>query len=154
MALESWPLPGEQGFPLNAFYGKFDRKPPKRLWLNLNLLQQPFPFSGKAKGSETGELKSYLTQVLFWCPAHQHTIWLLDWIGDKCLFFFKTCIHLKKIQLLAKFLACLPDPTGDWQPPGGEGFLTRPRSPGARWCHMIVEKMATMYFANTLKLFV
>jgi len=40
MALESWPLPGEQGFPLNAFYGK-------------------------AKGSETGELKSYLTQVLY-----------------------------------------------------------------------------------------
>jgi len=38
MALESWPLPGEQGFPLNAFYGK-------------------------AKGSETGELKSYLTQI-------------------------------------------------------------------------------------------
>ena len=26
MALESWPLPGEPGFPLNAFYGKFDEK--------------------------------------------------------------------------------------------------------------------------------
>merc|ERR1712004_72268 len=38
MALESWPLPGEPGFPLNAFYGK-------------------------SKGGEVAELKNYLTQI-------------------------------------------------------------------------------------------
>ena len=35
MALESWPLPGEPGFPLNAFYGKFDKKTYKNIGLSL-----------------------------------------------------------------------------------------------------------------------
>ena len=36
MALESWPLPGEPGFPLNAFYGKFDEKTYKSICLLLS----------------------------------------------------------------------------------------------------------------------
>ena len=57
MALESWPLLGESGFPLNAFYGKCHRK-------NKGNKTAIDLFSGKSKGSETGELKNYLTQVL------------------------------------------------------------------------------------------
>ena len=71
MALESWPLPGEPGFPLNAFYGKFDET-----YKNIFLLLLSYPallghlacgnffFSGKSKGGEAAELKNYLTQVV------------------------------------------------------------------------------------------
>ena len=48
MALESWPLPGEPGFPLNAFYGKFDEKTFKNICLLL--LSYPALLGHPARG--------------------------------------------------------------------------------------------------------
>ena len=48
MALESWPLPGEPGFPLNAFYGKFDKKTYKNI--GLSLLPYPALLGHPARG--------------------------------------------------------------------------------------------------------
>ena len=48
MALESWPLPGEPGFPLNAFYGKFDEKTYKNICLLL--LSYPAHLGHLARG--------------------------------------------------------------------------------------------------------
>ena len=49
MALESWPLPGEPGFPLNAFYGKFDEKTYKNIRLFI-LLSYPALLDHLARG--------------------------------------------------------------------------------------------------------
>ena len=49
MALESWPLPGEPGFPLNAFYGKFDEKTYKNIRLFI-LLSYPALLGHLARG--------------------------------------------------------------------------------------------------------
>ena len=50
-------------FKTNAFSGRFEFID-LDLRIILNFFHQPSLFSGKSKGSETGELKNYLTQVL------------------------------------------------------------------------------------------
>ena len=90
-------------------------------------------FSGKSKGSETGELKSYLTQVF-----SLFAFSILDLVADQNFWIHVLKVSLSLLKTLTsrswpKWITCLPDPTGDWRSPGREGFLPRACTPGVRW---------------------